>query len=191
MDKLKEFLYDYVNNPLDPYINAQLGEEYEKIGQGAAAHSYFLRAAELLHDKDPEMAYCCVLKTWKQIHITTRRPQHEVLQLQTAVAYMPERPEAYLHLSIHYSNLQEWKTSYMYACLGLLYQNKRSLPYNVDYPGDYMLLFQKAFTGWYIGQRKESEELWYKLGKLKNINPEHMDIIQDNINRLKKDNNIN
>jgi hypothetical protein len=191
MDKLKEFLYDYVNNPLDPYINAQLGEEYEKIGQGAAAHSYFLRAAELLHDKDPEMAYCCVLKTWKQIHITTRRPQHEVLQLQTAVAYMPERPEAYLHLSIHYSNLQEWKTSYMYACLGLLYQNKRSLPYNVDYPGDYMLLFQKAFTGWYIGQRKESEELWYELGKLKNINPEHMDIIQDNINRLKKDNNIN
>jgi len=191
MDKLKEFLYDYVNNPLDPYINAQLGEEYEKIGQGAAAHSYFLRAAELLHDKDPEMAYCCVLKTWKQIHITTRRPQHEVLQLQTAVAYMPERPEAYLHLSIHYSNLQEWKTSYMYACLGLLYQNKRSLPYNVDYPGDYMLLFQKAFTGWYIGQRKESEELWYELGKLKNISPEHMDIIQDNINRLKKDNNIN
>ena len=191
MDKLKEFLYDYVNNPLDPYINAQLGEEYEKIGQGAAAHSYFLRAAELLHDKDPEMAYCCVLKTWKQIHITTRRPQHEVLQLQTAVAYMPERPEAYLHLSIHYSNLQEWKTSYMYACLGLLYQNKRSLPYNVDYPGDYMLLFQKAFTGWYIGQRKESEELWYELGKLKNIIPEHMDIIQDNINRLKKDNNIN
>lgn len=191
MDKLKEFLYDYVNNPLDPYINAQLGEEYEKIGQGAAAHSYFLRAAELLHDKDPEMAYCCVLKTWKQIHITTRRPQHEVLQLQTAVAYMPERPEAYLHLSIHYSNLQEWKTSYMYACLGLLYQNKRSLPYNVDYPGDYMLLFQKAFTGWYIGQRKESEELWYELGKLKNINPKHMDIIQDNINRLKKDNNIN
>ena len=79
----------------------------------------------------------------------------------------------------------------MYACLGLLYQNKRSLPYNVDYPGDYMLLFQKAFTGWYIGQRKESEELWYELGKLKNINPEHMDIIQDNINRLKKDNNIN
>jgi hypothetical protein len=54
-----------------------------------------------------------------------------------------------------------------------------------------MLLFQKAFTGWYIGQRKESEELWYELGKLKNISPEHMDIIQDNINRLKKDNNIN
>jgi len=184
MDKLKEFLYDYVNNPLDPYINAQLGEEYEKIGQGAAAHSYFLRAAELLHDKDPEMAYCCVLKTWKQIHITTRRPQHEVLQLQTAVAYMPERPEAYLHLSIHYSNLQEWKTSYMYACLGLLYQNKRSLPYNVDYPGDYMLLFQKAFTGWYIGQREESNELWCKLSNMENIQPQHMDIIKNNVKSL-------
>ena len=189
MNKLKEYLNSYVNDPLDPYINAQLGEEYESIGQGAAAHSYFLRAAELLHDKDPEMVYCCILKTWKQLNKTTRRPNFEVGQLQTAIAYLPQRPEAYLHLSIHYSDRQEWKTSYMYACLGLLYQNKRSLPYNVDYPGDYMLLFQKAFTGWYIGQREESKKLWEELEKTKNIKPEYMGIIQDNIKRLEKINN--
>ena len=39
MDKLKRILNTYVNDPLDPYINARLGEEYEIIGQGAAALS--------------------------------------------------------------------------------------------------------------------------------------------------------
>ena len=93
MDKLKRILNTYVNDPLDPYINARLGEEYEIIGQGAAALSYFLRAAELLHDKDPEFAYCCILKTWKQLNTTTRRPNFEVGQLQTAVAYTCQKDQ--------------------------------------------------------------------------------------------------
>tara|TARA_B110000037_G_scaffold40071_1_gene49566 strand:- start:182 stop:823 length:642 start_codon:yes stop_codon:yes gene_type:complete len=187
MDKLNKYLKAYVNDPLDPYINAQLGEEYELIGQGAAALSYFLRAAELLHDKDPEMTYCCLLKTWKQIHNTTRREQWELGQLQTAVAYFPQRPEAYLHLSLHHSKREEWKESYMYSCLGLLYQNKSKLPYNINYPGDYMLLFQKAFTSWYIGQRQESKKLWSQLENIKDILPEHMVIIQHNIKTLGKE----
>jgi len=190
MDKLKKYLNVYVNDPLDPYINAMLGEEYELIGQGAAALSYFLRAAELLHDKDPEMTYCCLLKTWKQIHNTTRREQWELGQLQTAVAYLPQRPEAYLHLSLHHSKKEEWKDSYMYACLGLLYQNKSPLYYDILYPGDYMLLFQKAFTSWYIGQRKESKKLWTILGNMENILPEHMKIIQHNIKTLGEDTDI-
>ena len=52
-----------------------------------------------------------------------------------------------------------------------------------------MLLFQKAFTGWYIGQREESKKLWEELEKTKNIKPEYMGIIQDNIKRLEKINN--
>lgn len=184
MDNLKKYLNAYVNDPLDPYINAKLGEEYELIGQGAAAHSYFLRAAELLHDKDPEMTYCCILKTWKQLHKTTRRLEWEKGQLQTAVAYLPQRPEAYLHLSLHHSNKEEWKESYMYACLGLLYTDKEPLPYDVNYPGDYMLIFQKAFSSWYIGQREESKELWIQLSKMDNIQTEHMNVVKHNIKTL-------
>ena len=160
MGRLKEYLHAYIQNPTDPYINASLGEEYEKIGQGAAALSYFLRAAELIYESDPELAYCCILKTWKQINKTTRRPFFEKEQLQTAISFQPKRPEAYLHLSMWHSDRKEWKASYMYACLGLEFINNTPLPYDVGYPGDYMLLFQKAFTVWYIGQIKESEELW-------------------------------
>jgi hypothetical protein len=184
MGRLKEYLHAYIQNPIDPYINASLGEEYEKIGQGAAALSYFLRAAELTYDSDPELAYCCILKTWKQINKTTRRPFFEKEQLQTAISFQPKRPEAYLHLSMWHSDRKEWKASYMYACLGLEFINNTPLPYDVGYSGDYMLLFQKAFTAWYIGQIKESEELWQQLSGMPDILPEHMKIIKSNLDNF-------
>ena len=184
MGRLKEYLHEYIQNPTDPYINASLGEEYEKIGQGAAALSYFLRAAELAYESDPELTYCCILKTWKQINKTSRRPVYEKQQLQTAVAFFPKRPEAYLHLSMWYSYREEWKAAYMYSCLGLEFINNTPLPYDVNYPGDYMLLFQKAFTAWYIGQIKESEGLWQQLSGMPNILPEHMKIIKLNLDNF-------
>ena len=131
------------------------------------------------------MAYCCVLKTWKQLHNTKRRPDYEREQLQTAVAYLPTRPEAYYHLSKIHSSREEWKTSYMYSCLGLQYTNSPPLEYDVGYPGDYMLIFQKAFTSWYIGQREESKSLWLQLSKMKNIPQEYMKIIRENSNAYK------
>lgn len=184
MGRLKEYLHKYIQNPIDPYVNAALGEEYEKIEQGAAALSYFLRAAELTHESDPELAYCCILKTWKQLNKTTRRPFFEQEQLQTAIAFQPKRPEAYLHLSMWHSNREEWKAAYMYACLGLEFINNTQLPYDIGYPGDYMLLFQKAFTGWYIGQIKESENLWLQLSGVSNVRPEHMMIIKSNLDKF-------
>ena len=44
MKKLKENLHKYLQDPINPYINAELGQNYEDLGQGAAALSYFLRA---------------------------------------------------------------------------------------------------------------------------------------------------
>ena len=100
MGELKKYLHLYINDPLDPYINAQLGEEYDKLGQGAAALSYFLRAAELLYDTDKDLAYNCLLKTWKQLNKIGRRKKWEKCQLETAIAYNPTRPEAYLFIFI-------------------------------------------------------------------------------------------
>lgn len=86
MDKLQKLLHVYIDNPLDPHANAELGEEYEKLGQGAAAVSYFLRASELTHDTDPILAYNGILKTWKQLKNTERRESFEKGQLETAIA---------------------------------------------------------------------------------------------------------
>lgn len=187
MNKLKTYLNEYINDPLDPYVNAKLGEEYEKIGHGAAALSYFLRTAEMLHDKDPEMTYCCILKTWKQLNKQTRRPKWEREQLTTAISYLPTRPEAHYLLSLDYGRKHEWKYSYMHACLGLQHTNKNPLPYDIGYPGDFMLTFQKAYTSWYIGQREESKNLWFELSQMNNIPKKYMKIIQSNVHSFGTD----
>jgi|TARA_B100001093_G_C26732505_1_gene972889 hypothetical protein len=166
MSNLQEYLHNYINSPRDPMINALLGEEYEKIGQGAAATSYFLRAAELWHDTEKELAYNCFLKTWKQLHNTKRREGFEIGQLKLAIAYLPTRPEAYYHASLWYSNKKEWVDSYMFAQLGLKHINKsigKPLKFDINYPGDYALKFQKAFSSWYIGKRELSKKLFLEL----------------------------
>lgn len=176
MGELKKYLHLYINDPLDPYINAQLGEEYDKLGQGAAALSYFLRAAELLYDTDKDLAYNCLLKTWKQLNKIGRRKKWEKAQLETAIAYNPNRPEGYLFLSLHYDDHHE---SYMYACLGLEHIDKEPLKYDVGYHS-YLLYFQKAFHGWHLAKRDESKKLWAKLGNMPHILPKHKKIIDHN-----------
>ena len=180
MNNLQKHLHNYINEPLNPEYNAQLGEAYETKGQGAAALSYFLRAAELLKDIDIEFSYCCLLKTWKQVNKIGRRDQFIKAQLELCISHLPTRPEAYLFLSQYYSKKQDNHAAYLYACLGLQYTNSEPLRYNVSYPGDYLLYFQKAYHGWHISKRKESIKIWKKLGEMPNIPLEHRKIIEHN-----------
>lgn len=39
---LNDFIKDYINEPNNPTYNYTLGREYERLGQTAAAISYFL-----------------------------------------------------------------------------------------------------------------------------------------------------
>ena len=180
MEKLKKYLHKYIQDPLDPNINAKLGQEYENLGQGAAALSYFLRASELTHDTDPILAYNGILKTWLQLNRTTRRQNFEKGQLELAISYLPTRPEAYLFLSKHYSRNEDWLIANMYADLGLQYINQDPLPYDIGYLGDWELKFQKAFVCWYIGQRKKSEEIWLELFDNPYVDETHREIVVNN-----------
>lgn len=44
MSNLQTHLHNYINEPLNPHFNAELGETYEQLGQGAAALSYFFKS---------------------------------------------------------------------------------------------------------------------------------------------------
>ena len=105
MSNLQTHLHNYINEPLNPHFNAELGEAYEQLGQGAAALSYFLRAAELLVDVDINLSYNCLLKTWKQVNKIGRRIDWERTQLQLATSYLPTRPESYLILSNNFNKI--------------------------------------------------------------------------------------
>ena len=180
MSNLQKYLHEYINDPLDFEINAKLGEEYEKQGQGAAALSYFLRAAELSNKIDNTFSYCCLLKTWKQVNSIGRRKKWEKSQLELAITHLPNRPEAYLFLSEWYSKNKEDHTAYLYACLGLKYIKSEPLRYDVGYPGDFLLYFLKAYHGWHISKREESKQIWKILGEMPNIPRKYKEIIDHN-----------
>ena len=161
--EIQPLLEQYINDTQNPETNFWLAWEYDKIGQNAAALSYYLRCAELSDDED--LVYECLLKTWLMINRTGRRPWYEHKQLLTAIAQNPHRPEAYFFLSKIHSEKGEWKDCYYYASTGLKLcdPNPKPLRTDVDYPGDFSLLFQKAYSSWFIGQREQCKRLWVQV----------------------------
>ena len=116
-NKLQTYLNQYVKAPLSPDNNFWLAYEYEKIGQNAAALSYYLRCAEISKDRD--LVYECLLKSWLMLNRTGRREWYEHQQLLTAITQHPKRPEAYFLLSRYHEYKEEWKECYYYASVGL------------------------------------------------------------------------
>ena len=160
---LKEQVYNYINNPLDPGTNFNTGLYYESIGQTAAALSYFLRCAELTDDKDLE--YESLLKTYRCVAKQTRRPVWEKEQLMIAITHYPERPEAYFLLSQWHSAREEWTEANYFATVAqkICDFTLPSLGSDVGYVGHWGLKFQEAFACWYRGLRQHSLDLWKEL----------------------------
>lgn len=179
-NKIQPLLDKYINNPTDPNANFWLAWEYEKIGQNASALSYYLRCAELSNDSD--LVYESLIKTWLVVHRSTRRPYYEHQQLLNAITHDPKRPEAYYFLSKIHGDKKEWKEAYYYSSVALKICDLDSKPLltDIDYPGDYILTFQKAFTSWYVGQREEAKQLWGELFYYDTL-PHHKEIIKNNI----------
>ena len=160
---LKEQVYNYINNPLDPGTNFNTGLYYESIGQTAAALSYFLRCAELTDDKDLE--YESLLKTYRCVAKQTRRPVWEKEQLMIAITHYPERPEAYFLLSQWHSAREEWTEANYFATVAqkVCDFTLPGLGSDVGYVGHWGLKFQEAFACWYRGLRQHSLNLWKEL----------------------------
>ena len=180
-NKIQPLLNQYIENPLDPEINFWLGWEYEQIGQNASALSYYLRCAEMSKDKD--LIYECLLKTWSCVNKSGRRPWYEYQQLITAITHDPKRPEAYYLLSKNHGDKKEWKSCYYFAKVGLelTEHNTKKCRTDVQYPGDFSLLFQKAFSSWYVGQRDLCRELWKETLQHPNITEPYAKICINNL----------
>ncbi|WP_410954981.1 hypothetical protein, partial [Pseudomonas aeruginosa] len=67
---------------------------------------------------------------------------------------IPNRPEAYFLLSRFHEMRHQWSDCYKYSSLGLSicdFSHPKTTS-DVEYPGKYGLLFEKAISGWYWGK---------------------------------------
>ena len=152
-DALNEMLIRYVYDQENANNNFNLAVEYDKLNQGAAAVSYYLRAAE--RSDDDLLSYYCLIRIAQLFTIQTNRSRTVHGLYKIAIAFKPERPEAYYCYSKLLESEGDNITSYLICSLGL---RGEIAPRNdfIGYPGTYGLLFQKSIAAYWVGKPKES-----------------------------------
>jgi hypothetical protein len=179
-------LNQYIQNVRDPLSCFNLALEYEKMGQTSSAVSFFLRTANFTNDKI--LAYTCLLKISNCIDRLTNRPFSVETTLQQAVALLPQRPEAYFLLSRFQERRSKYLDSYQNSSVGIDVSNfdLDPLPADVDYPGRWGLLFERAVSSWHCGKEDQSREIFQILvnGHWNQLDQTHRESVEANITRL-------
>jgi tetratricopeptide (TPR) repeat protein len=174
---IKELATKLSAESFNPQINFDLAEEYYREKQYASAAGFYLRAAEYGYKTHPLIAYASLLKMalcWSAQGDRNRTVFNNILQ---AIAFLPNRPEAYFLLSRIHERNKEYQQCYTYAEMGLLYATStfhNPLPAYVDYNGAYCLMFEKAVAGWWLGRKEESKVLFQHLLDDHQMAPEYV-----------------
>ena len=153
---LDDILKTYIQNTEDPVINYTLARMYDDVGQTGAAISFYLRCAE--RTEDNLRAYDCLIRIGHCFEKQGNRNYTVKAMYNSAIALMPNRPEAYYFLSRKLEWEHQYFESYTTANIGLTFANDE--PSDVgNYLGSWSLIFQKAIAAWHRGRGMESRKL--------------------------------
>lgn len=163
----------YIKEPRNPGNNFSLAKSYEAVGETAAAISFYVRAAELSHNKD--LAYSSLIRIASCLNKQGNREvtMRGVLLKAASIGIIKEEC---LLLSQSYERTGDWQEAYTWACNGILDEP-------INYELNNALLFQKAVSAWWIGQTNESRKILHKLKK-RNLNDHYKTLVQNNLSRI-------
>lgn len=183
MKDIQYWLNKYIQNPQDQEINFRLALSYDLIEQTASACGYYIRSVEFGINDD--LKYEALLRTALCFEKQGNRVTTIKGILLRAISLQPDRPQAYFLLSRLHERLQEWYESYSYAVIGLkLANNLSSTLTDLEYKGDWLLLFEKAVSGWWIGLFDESINLFKYLNYSCPLDSFHKNLVIHNLNTL-------
>ena len=186
MNKIDEKkLAAYIQDPEDPEANFALALEYHSIGQLASAVSFFTRAAERSPVK--EMQYECLLRAALCFITQGTRGLSVRGLLSRAITILPTRPEAYFLLSRWYEReqtVESWVNCYTYASIALATCDFQCAPLrtDVEYPGYYGVLFEKAVSSWWVGLCDDSRDMFKELLTKHSLDATHRAAVINNLN---------
>lgn len=184
---MDEALYNYIQDPENSDFNFNLALEYEKIGQTASAISYFIRAAD--RTEDLNLAYECLLRCAQCFNNQGNREYTVKGLYQHAISIFPKRPEAYYLYSRYLEWIKQYAECYMICNLALEFVDfdvETTLRTNIDYPGKYGIIFEKAVSSYWWGKGMESRSLFQKLVNeyWDEMDETHKQMVESNITRL-------
>ena len=180
---MTEQLFNYINDPRNAEYNFELALWYDDAGHLAAASGFYLRAAVCAYDD--LLSYESLLRLANCFSKLGGRTYMCKGILLRAISLDPLRPEAYFLLSRLYEEDKNWQESYTFAVMGQRLRGEVSrLRTNVDYPGNYGLIFEQAVSAWWIGLYDESLYLLRGLKKNPDMLPIHITAVNINLARL-------
>ena len=184
MNSLNDNLVHYIMDPKNPLYNFHLGKSYEDQGHTAAAAGFYLRTAE--YGDSNLLCYEALLRMALCLNRQGSRVFTVKGVLLRAISLMPERPEAYFLLSRTYEINRDWQEAYTWAIIGekIEENDKQNLLTNVEYPGPYGFIFEKAVVAWWIGLYSESLHLFRRLRKNPKVSYDHMLSVTQNLKNL-------
>lgn len=183
MDKL---LLEYIENPKSAALNFQLASEFERLKHYAAACSYYLRCAEWGDPKeDKNLIYESLIHISLCFRDLGNRQYSEEGWLFHAIAVAPKRREAYWLLSQLYERQRKWAECYNMAVIGLSQSGHEDyLSIDIGYEGEYVLVFQKAVSAWWISKLQESRMLFISMPDKYSLSEAYVGHVQQNINTI-------
>lgn len=182
-DKLENLIVEFSSDPFNSKKNFEIAKEYERLNQMASAISFYLRAAEFSDKPKDPIVYASLLRL--SLCFESQKDRIHTVSNATlqALAYDPERPEAYFLMSRFHERAGNYQECYTWAELGLQRKSKKPLPADVEYYGQYCLKFEKAVSGWWIGRESEAKQIFIGL-LVEDLRPEYRDAIKANLGRI-------
>lgn len=155
---LEVALNNYTLDCENPDLNYQLGLEYEKVGQTAAAISFFLRAAE--RSSNSLLRYECLIRIGNCFDRQQNRSYTVKSMYRTAISILPDRPEAYYMLAKYLAYEQNYSECYLFCDLALLHCKDREYEdLGVGYPGIWGIYYQYAQSSWWYGKAMKCRKI--------------------------------
>ena len=178
-NKITELTQLLAKDSFNPQINFNLGLEYEKIGQTASAAGFYLRAAEYGYKTHKILTYTSILKVGLCLEQQSQRDFSCSNNFLQAVAYMPERPEAYYFLGRFYERNQNWQESYTNYTLALKFADRKPIDH-IDFDGEISINNGLSVAAYYVGRLKESRDILIGLVDNKNLPEKYRDYVMMN-----------
>jgi tetratricopeptide (TPR) repeat protein len=180
---IEDLIVDLSSDPFNHEKNFTVASEYQKLNQTASAVSFYLRTAEYGPEKGSPHVYASLLKMARCFNDQHDRKHTVTNCLLQAIAYWPERPEAYFYLSQFHERESNWQECYTFAEIGLNLADFDKLPGELDYYGKYCLEFEKAVSAYWVGRRDESISMFIQL-KTKNLESDYVESVETNLRSL-------
>jgi len=180
---LKYWLDKYIIDPRNQEINFELGWCYEQQGQTASAAGFYLRSIEF--GSDINKIYEALLR----MSLCFEKQSNRVFTIKglllRAVSLLPKRPEAYFLLARIYERNKDWQEGYTISTIGNEFANDEpNTQTDVEYPGKWSFMFEKAVCSWWIGLYDESIHLFRQLDKNPDLSELYKASVVDNLSRL-------